>query len=82
MTQGKASKEETAASKEALDEYMKVKEKNPRALYHLSKIEMEEDNLEEAEQYFIASLDNLNEEGAIAEILEDVRMIFSDKDKE
>jgi len=69
-------------SKEALDEYMKEKEGNPRALYHLSKIEMEEDNFEEAERYFIASLDNLNEEDAIAEILEDVGMLFSDKDQE
>jgi GWxTD domain-containing protein len=69
-------------SKEVLNEYLKVKKVDSRTLYNLSKLALDEGKIEESAGFFMQSLDNLTDETAISEILEDLELIFSDKDKE
>ncbi len=67
-------------SRLALNEYLRIKEADPKALYQLTVLAIDEDNLREAEKYFIMSLDNLTDEEAISNIVEDLEILFSEKD--
>ncbi|MCK4966795.1 GWxTD domain-containing protein, partial [bacterium] len=68
-------------AKKALEEYLKIKKENSRALYYLSLIAIEDDNYETAEKYYMSSLDNLKDEQAFEEIMQDLTLVFSEKDK-
>ncbi len=68
-------------SRQVLTEYLEVKDADSKALYQLTKLAIEENNLREAEKYFIMSLDNLTDEEAISEIIEDLEILFSEEDQ-
>jgi GWxTD domain-containing protein len=68
-------------SQEMLEEYIKIKEENSRALYYLSQLAIENGNYREAEKYLMTSLDRLKDESAVAEILENIEPLFTEKDK-
>jgi GWxTD domain-containing protein len=68
-------------AEKVINEYLKMNEFNSRALYQLSKLALERDEFENAEKFFLQSLDNLTDSDAISEILEDIEILFSAQDQ-